>query len=285
MMRTDSHSHTGAAVGSAMTVTLYFPAARVADALRALAAMAQPDETPEMTTIRLLATGEEVTVPFTAKFKHHPITLSVGGEVGLDTLLVAPFDDALRAWRTHHATREINGVEYDCFGYIFLTLRLGCLHASFAFTPATSSASRALVASAALRGRFRELLVAAGGLAGWLDTEDAKYRRLDDPAFTFLPEPEPPSSWENHPDGMATAVCRGLGHPTTVVDDLLRCRTTAVVGLARAARDGAVREVLPVLGDALEEAGCTVPEVLAHCRRADDHAGPCWIAEVLRGEP
>ncbi|AMV29979.1 hypothetical protein VT84_36640 [Gemmata sp. SH-PL17] len=39
---------------------------------------------------------------------------------------------------------------------------------------------------------------------------------------------------------------------------------------------------LPVLADALEEAGCTDAEILAHLRRPNEHVRGCWALDLLR---
>jgi hypothetical protein len=41
---------------------------------------------------------------------------------------------------------------------------------------------------------------------------------------------------------------------------------------------------LPVLADALEEAGCADPDVLGHCRGPAAHRRGCWVVELLRGD-
>jgi hypothetical protein len=38
---------------------------------------------------------------------------------------------------------------------------------------------------------------------------------------------------------------------------------------------------LPVLGDALEEAGCRDEALLDHCRGRGEHARGCWVLDVL----
>jgi hypothetical protein len=60
-------------------------------------------------------------------------------------------------------------------------------------------------------------------------------------------------------------------------------------------RDGLVRSMaqtiekerrwcdLPVLADALEEAGCTEPLILDHCRASTRHARTCWVINFLLG--
>ncbi len=42
-------------------------------------------------------------------------------------------------------------------------------------------------------------------------------------------------------------------------------------------------EDLPILADALEEAGCTNREMLNHCREARPHEHCCWVVNLLRG--
>jgi hypothetical protein len=40
---------------------------------------------------------------------------------------------------------------------------------------------------------------------------------------------------------------------------------------------------LPVLADALEDAGCTSPDLLQHCRGPGTHVRGCWVVDLLRG--
>jgi hypothetical protein len=47
--------------------------------------------------------------------------------------------------------------------------------------------------------------------------------------------------------------------------------------------DGAF-ERLPVLADALEEAGCTDAAILAHCREPGPHVRGCWVVDLLLGK-
>jgi hypothetical protein len=41
---------------------------------------------------------------------------------------------------------------------------------------------------------------------------------------------------------------------------------------------------MPVLADALEEAGCTDAIILDHCRRAGTHVRGCWVVDLLLGK-
>jgi hypothetical protein len=43
---------------------------------------------------------------------------------------------------------------------------------------------------------------------------------------------------------------------------------------------------LAVLADALEEAGCSEPEILGHCRQQEGvHVQGCWVVDLLLGKP
>lgn len=59
--------------------------------------------------------------------------------------------------------------------------------------------------------------------------------------------------------------------------------TPTVGRLAHGVYDDRAFDRLPVLADALEDAGCDHPEVLAHCRGKDAHARGCWVVDRLRG--
>lgn len=57
--------------------------------------------------------------------------------------------------------------------------------------------------------------------------------------------------------------------------------TSTVVALAVAIYDERAFDRLPVLGDALEDVGCTDQEILAHCRGPGPHVRGCWVADLL----
>ena len=41
---------------------------------------------------------------------------------------------------------------------------------------------------------------------------------------------------------------------------------------------------LPILADALEEAGCTDAEILNHCRQPGEHWRGCWVVDLILGK-
>jgi hypothetical protein len=60
--------------------------------------------------------------------------------------------------------------------------------------------------------------------------------------------------------------------------------TPAVVQLARSLYEERRFEDLPVLADALEEAGCQDAAVLGHCRGPGPHVRDCWVVDLLLGK-
>jgi hypothetical protein len=61
-------------------------------------------------------------------------------------------------------------------------------------------------------------------------------------------------------------------------------RTEAVVGLARGMYEARDFAPMPVLADALEDAGCAAADVLAHCRGPGPHVRGCWVVDLLLGK-
>lgn len=64
-----------------------------------------------------------------------------------------------------------------------------------------------------------------------------------------------------------------------------RWRTADVLGVAAAAYDDGAFGLLPVLADALEEAGCENADMLGHCRDPQGvHVRGCWVIDLLLGK-
>lgn len=57
-----------------------------------------------------------------------------------------------------------------------------------------------------------------------------------------------------------------------------------VVKLAQAIYDERAFDRLPILADALEDAGCTNQDILAHCRGGGEHSRGCWVVDLLLGK-
>jgi hypothetical protein len=61
-------------------------------------------------------------------------------------------------------------------------------------------------------------------------------------------------------------------------------RTPKVLALAQAIDGERDFEWMPILGEALEEAGCDDGPILDHCRGAEPYAKGCWVIDLLLGE-
>jgi hypothetical protein len=63
----------------------------------------------------------------------------------------------------------------------------------------------------------------------------------------------------------------------------LRWNEGIVLKIAQGIHDDRAFERLPVLADALEDAGCTDEVILGHCRRRPGHLRGCWVLDGLLG--
>ena len=59
--------------------------------------------------------------------------------------------------------------------------------------------------------------------------------------------------------------------------------TSTVVALAEGIYAGRAFDRLPILADALQDAGCDDEQVLTHCRGAGVHVRGCWVVDLLSG--
>ena len=79
-------------------------------------------------------------------------------------------------------------------------------------------------------------------------------------------------------------ILRDIFNPFRPVAVDPRWRTETVVGIARAAYDDRAWDRLPILADALMDAGCDHPDVLAHLRGPGPHVRGCWVLDLLLGK-
>jgi hypothetical protein len=105
----------------------------------------------------------------------------------------------------------------------------------------------------------------------------------------------PSGAVEHHGDPLAKAWARRqqcdllreiAGNPFRPVllrPEWLTSNSSAVLRLAEHIYQEGCFDELPVLGDALEEAGCTEPRLLEHCRRAGGHVRGCWVLDLVLG--
>jgi hypothetical protein len=81
----------------------------------------------------------------------------------------------------------------------------------------------------------------------------------------------------------ARLLCELLGNPfrpMLVNPDWL---TSTVVSLAEGIYADRSFDRLPILADALQDAGCENDDILDHCRQPGEHVRGCWVVDLLTG--
>jgi hypothetical protein len=97
--------------------------------------------------------------------------------------------------------------------------------------------------------------------------------------------------WKNAKEIVRRRLCRLLHdifgeahHPVLLEPDWLTCNEGAVPKLAEAIYEELAFDRLPILADALEDAGCTNEAVLHHCRVPAEHVRGCWLLDAILGK-
>ncbi len=92
------------------------------------------------------------------------------------------------------------------------------------------------------------------------------------------------SATEAEEQVQAELVREVLGNPFAPVSVEPGWQTPLVVTMARSIYEENDFPSLPILADALEEAGCTDPVLLAHCRAAGPHVRGSWVLDLLASD-
>jgi hypothetical protein len=71
--------------------------------------------------------------------------------------------------------------------------------------------------------------------------------------------------------------------PLAIAPACFRWQGGRVVSLAQAIYDEKAFDRLPILGDALEDAGCADQAILEHCRGPGPHCRGCFVVDLLTG--
>jgi hypothetical protein len=150
------------------------------------------------------------------------------------------------------------------------------------------------------RGRARTLLspiheaLALGGVVTWREAQKAAYYAASNAhhAFAAIRYPDAGASDRKFSASQVaeeraqTQVIRDIfGNPFRPVSFDPRWRTADSIGLASAAYEDRAFDRLPLLADALQDAGCDDEQVLGHCRSEGPHVRGCFVVDlVLRKE-
>ena len=74
------------------------------------------------------------------------------------------------------------------------------------------------------------------------------------------------------------------GNPFRLVTVEPGWRTHDVLGVAQAVYEDRAFDRMPLLADALMDAGCDDEQVLTHCRNAGPHVRGCWVVDLVLGK-
>jgi hypothetical protein len=61
-------------------------------------------------------------------------------------------------------------------------------------------------------------------------------------------------------------------------------RSEAAVGIAAKMYDSRDFGNMPILADALQDAGCDHADILSHCRGDGPHVRGCWVVDLVLGK-
>lgn len=87
------------------------------------------------------------------------------------------------------------------------------------------------------------------------------------------------------PLDLAVAALRELfGNPFLSLDFESRWKTDDVMGVARGIYEDRAFERMPILADALMDAGCENSEIIAHCGGPGPHVRGCWVVDLILGK-
>jgi hypothetical protein len=100
------------------------------------------------------------------------------------------------------------------------------------------------------------------------------------------PTPGAPNLWAVHEENVQCALLRDIfGNPFRPVSFSPSWRTDTVVALARQMYEAQDFSAMPILADALQDAGCDNEDVLGHCRERDPtHVRGCWVVDLVLGK-
>ena len=84
--------------------------------------------------------------------------------------------------------------------------------------------------------------------------------------------------------GQASLLRDIFGNPFRPVFFNPEWRTSTVVSLAKSMYESRDFSTMPILGDALQDAGCEHEDILNHCREPGEHVRGCWVVDMILGK-
>ncbi|MBY0456198.1 MAG: hypothetical protein K2V38_02555 [Gemmataceae bacterium] len=75
-----------------------------------------------------------------------------------------------------------------------------------------------------------------------------------------------------------------FGNPFRPVAFASAWRTDTAIALARQVYESRDFSAMPILADALQDAGCDNDDILSHCRNPGEHVRGCWVVDLVLGK-
>lgn len=114
-------------------------------------------------------------------------------------------------------------------------------------------------------------------------TEVSEERESFDPQYAWkwaaAASDDAPAAW-----AAQSQILRCLFHPFRSITSSPEWRTDTAIALARGIYDSREFGAMPILADALQDAGCDNDDILAHCRSGEAHVRGCWVVDLVLGK-
>lgn len=104
--------------------------------------------------------------------------------------------------------------------------------------------------------------------------EDAFFGAVDGARFAAMALGNPPAP-------LLHDIFGNPFHPVAVNPSWL---TSTVFALAEGIYQERAFDRMPILADALQDAGCDNEDILTHCRQSGEHVRGCWVVDLLLGK-
>ncbi len=125
----------------------------------------------------------------------------------------------------------------------------------------------------------------AAGAFALLGNDDHKVGRAVEAVAGFYGCPViNESGHEGHCPVVSKLIREVVGNPFRPVAFDPAWRTSTAVALAQQMYDSRDFGVMPILGDALQDAGCDNDDILDHCRGDGPHVRGCWVVDLVLGK-
>ena len=166
-------------MGLIYSYDIYLRPENVARALKGAAKLAPPERRVPPLTVTLPG-GEQVLLPFTCGFRSEPVDCAGKDRVSLDTSLMFPADEAVRAYAEEGGLPVEDGRVQ--VGYVYLDMSFPAFrdpgYVCLDFWAATSRMSRLFEDSAAIGKVFTDLAEASGAVGCLFDKGDGGPERV-----------------------------------------------------------------------------------------------------------